>query len=550
LIVTNYFKAFMNMHFATLWEHISDTIPGQTAIIHGNRYVTWSEFDDRAAKLATLLRESGLGSGSKIGLYLHNGNEYLEAQYAIFKIGACPVNVNYRYMDSELVYLLDNADADAIFFETCYADRVQQIIHHLPGIKLLIQVDDGTGELMREAVGFEDSIEANEPLQRLEQDPKDLYMIYTGGTTGMPKGVMYENGDMCSLMLMGYAFRGIQPPDNYSQVAGAISQVSENDLHPVSLVACPLMHGTGMWLGAMMALNLGGSVVTVPNLKFDADELLQTVEATRATEIVIVGDAFAKPIAESLETAIRKGNPYDISSVSRIISSGVMWTADTKKRLLEHGDMVLLDAMGSSEGSMGLSITTREAINETAKFVINADARVFNDQDLEVSPGSGEIGMIGTAGIVPHGYYKDPDKSSTTFREIDGVRYSFPGDYARVEADGSLTLLGRGSMSINTAGEKVFPEEVEEIIKEHSSVYDCLVVGVPDDKYVERVVALASLQEGSLATADELISHCKSSLAGYKVPKQILLVPQVQRASNGKADYKWAHAKAVEMLAT
>ncbi len=539
----------MEMHFATLWEYIADTIPDRQAIIHGNQTLSWQQYDTRAARLASTLQNAGLGSGAKIALYLHNGNEYLEAQFAIFKIGACPVNVNYRYMDSELIYLLENADTEAIFFEACYADRVKQILVRLPKIKLLVQVDDGTGELLREAVGFEDSIEAHDPLPRTAHDPKDLYMIYTGGTTGLPKGVMYENGAMCSLLLMGYAFRGLQPPTEYSQVQQAITAVTAANQHPVSLVACPLMHGTGMWLGAMLAMNMGGSVVTVPNLKFDADELLETVEATGATEIVIVGDAFAKPIVSALDTAKKMGSPYDISSVQRIISSGVMWTAATKQNLLEHGDMMLIDAMGSTEGSMGLSITTRGAINETAKFSLNENTRVFTDDDRPVVPGSGEVGRIATAGVVPLGYYKDPDKSALTFRVIDGVRYSFPGDYATVELDGRLTLLGRGSMSINSAGEKVFPEEVEETIKRHEAVYDCLVLGAVDEQFGERVMALVSLREDYSTTEQELIAQCRSSLAGYKVPKQVIMVPRIERASNGKADYQWARRMTEEFIA-
>jgi acyl-CoA synthetase (AMP-forming)/AMP-acid ligase II len=538
----------MDMHFATLWEQISDVIPDQPALIHGNTRKTWSDYDDRAARIATALSEAGLGLDSKIALYLHNCNEYLEAQYAIFKIRACPINVNYRYLDDELVYLLDNADAEAIFFEACYAERILQIIRRLPKIKLLIQIDDGTGDLIDGAVGFQDTIDQHQPQDRMQRDPSDLYMIYTGGTTGMPKGVMYENGALCSLLSMGYAFRGLAPPENPQDIAPSIEQVHELNQQPISLVACPLMHGTGVWLGAMLSLNMGGSVVTVPNLKFDADELLQTAVEERVTDLVIVGDAFAKPMVIALESAQKKNRAYEISSIQRIISSGVMWTATVKSKLLEFSDMMLIDAMGSSEGSMGISIVTRELQNETAKFTLNDTAKVFTDDDREVTPGSGQVGMIGTAGVVPLGYYKDPAKSAVTFREIEGVRYSFPGDHATVEADESVTLLGRGSLCINTGGEKVYPEEVEEAVKLHPAIFDCLVVGVPDEKFGEHVVAIASFRDNRSASEEAIFNTCRSSLAGYKIPRQIIFVQQVERGENGKADYKWAQATAMELL--
>jgi fatty-acyl-CoA synthase len=250
----------------------------------------------------------------------------------------------------------------------------------------------------------------------------------------------------------------------------------------------------------------------------------------------------------ALESAQKKNRPYEISNLQRIISSGVMWSAEIKSKLLEFNDMILIDAMGSSEGSMGISISTREMQNETAQFTLNDTAKVFTDDDHEVTPGSGEVGMIGTAGVVPLGYYKDPEKSAVTFREIDGVRYSFPGDHATIGADDSITLLGRGSMCINTGGEKVYPEEVEEAVKRHPAIFDCLVVGVADEKFGERVVAIASFRDNQSTSEVEIINACRTGLAGYKVPKRVIFVPHVERAENGKADYKWAQATAMDEL--
>jgi len=308
-----------------------------------------------------------------------------------------------------------------------------------------------------------------------------------------------------------------------------------------------LMHGTGMWLGAMLPHCAGARVVMLEGRSFDAKELLQKIGVESATQLVIVGDAFAKPILAALEESREANEPVDLSSVKMMISSGVMWTREVKQALLEWHDFMLIDAMGSTEGSMGTQITTRGNVGETAKFTMGAATKVFAEDGREVQPGSGETGMVAAGGAVPIGYYKDEEKTRATFREIDGVRYSFPGDWARIEADGTLTLLGRGSNCINTAGEKVYPEEVEEAVKSHEDVFDCLVVGVDDEKYGQRVTGVVSLNSGKSVSPDALRAFTKTKLAGYKIPKQLYVVGRVERAPNGKADYKWAR-EAVEAL--
>ncbi len=537
----------MDFHFASIWETVSDTVPDRTALISatpaGTVMRSWREYDDRAARLAAVLEASGLGRDAKVGLYLHNSNEYLEAQYAVFKIRGCPINVNYRYKADELVYLLDNADAEAIVYQACYAMRIWEIRKQLPKLKLLIQVDDGTETLIDGALDYERSIQRSQPLPRIARDPDDVYMLYTGGTTGMPKGVMYQGGQFSQfLTAMGAAGRGLAPPERLADLPALVRQIAEP---PVSLPACPLMHGTGMWLGSMLPLALGGTVVTTPKLGLDPDLLWGLVEEHRVTDMVIVGDAFARPLLAALDAAATRGSAYDLSSLKQIVSSGVMWSAEIKEGLLRHHDLILADVMGSSEGGMGSSVTTREARPSTARFQLNEGVKVITDDGRFVAPGSGEIGKLATSGFVPLGYYKDPIKSAETFREVDGVRYSFPGDYAMVEADGSITLLGRGSACINTAGEKVFPEEVEEAVKRHPDLEDCLVVGVPDPRFGERVVAVASVREGRAPDAAAVIEFTRDHLAGFKVPKEVLFVETVQRAPNGKADYKWAKARAL-----
>ncbi|MBL4585040.1 MAG: AMP-binding protein [Pseudomonadales bacterium] len=536
------------MHFATMWEQVSDTVGDRIALIHGDNKVTWSDFESRAARVAGFLTKQGHGVDSKAAIYAYNSNEHIEAEFGIFKVRGGPINVNYRYLADELVYLLDNSDSEVIFFQGCFAERIAEIRAKLPNLKTLIQIDDNSGSaLLDGAFDYETIIAESGPMPRIERSADDVYMLYTGGTTGMPKGVMYHNGEFCGGMLAAFEARGISPPPaTLEEAAQATLKLAAADALPVTLSACPLMHGTGMWLGAFMPLGMGGTVVTIDNSSFKADELWETVDKNNVTDIIIVGDAFGNPMLDSLTKAKAENREYDISSVQFISSSGVMWTQEVKKGLLEYGDMILSDALGSTEGGMARSITTRANAEGTAEFELMETSKVFDENDKEVVPGSNVTGMVANGGRVPIGYYKDPVKSAATFREIDGQRYSFPGDFATVAADGKIKLLGRGSMCINTMGEKVFPEEVEEAIKTHPAIYDCLVAGVKDPKFGERVTAVVSTRPGMSATEADVVEHVKTRLAGYKKPKNVFFVEVVQRATNGKADYKWAKAKAAE----
>ena len=541
----------MEAQYASVWERNSDVIPDKIALICGDNEVTWKEYDDRAARLASLMTNSGLGDNSKVGLYLHNSNEYLEAQYSVFKIKGVPINVNYRYKEEELIYLLDNSDSEAVFFQSCYAKQIELIKDKLPKIKLYIQVDDGSEDVLSFAQDYETAISECKPMERLERSEDNIYMLYTGGTTGMPKGVMYQHGGHLKGMLNTAGAWGLIPVQekiDVDSVALEVKKLADEGRLPISIPACPLMHGTGMWLGALIPHLVGGTVVTLPNLGFDPDGLLKEVEKRKANNIVIVGDAFAKPIMDALDKAESEGNPYKLDSINTVISSGVMWSSEVKQGLLKHHDMVLVDAMGSTEGGMGSSRASRDNPAETAKFVLNPGVIVITDEGEIVEPGSDKMGKIGTSALVPLGYFKDEKKSAETFKEFQGTRYSFPGDYAKVELDGTITLLGRGSNCINTAGEKVYPEEVEEAIKRHGDIYDCLVVGLKDDRFGQRVVALASYQDGKEIEEQELIAFTREHLAGYKLPKQVLFVDEVMRAPNGKANYKWAQETAEKEL--
>lgn len=542
----------MEMHFATLWESIADAIPDLPAVTHGGNTRTWSEYDDRAARVAGALDAAGLGPDSKVSLFMYNCNEYMESQYGVFKMRGVPINVNYRYLDDELWYLLDNSDSEAIIFHSSLGDRVARVADRLPKLKLLIEVDDGGAGQVPNAQAYEDVLASHAPMARIERAEDDLYMLYTGGTTGMPKGVMYDIGGLSRGFLMqGLPLLGLTPPSDASEVGSMIKGASENGPTMTSIPSAPLMHGTGCWLGWFIPHLAGGHVVTLESRSLDAHELLATAERHRVTSITIVGDSFAKPIIRALDEGIPAGGRYDTSSIGLFISSGVMWTSEVKQELLERIEQaVLVDAIGSSEGSMGMQITMKGVPTETAKFSKMPETKVFTDDDHEVEPGSDVVGMVAAGGNVPIGYYKDEAKSAKTFRVINGVRYSFPGDFAKVAADGSLILLGRGSQVINTGGEKVFPEEVEEAVKRVDGVRDCLVVGLENEKFGQAVTAVVSREDGSTVDEATIIASVKHDLAGFKAPKSVVFVDDVPRAPNGKADYRRATEHAESAVTT
>jgi len=540
----------MEKQFATIWESIADSIGDSPAVTQGTVTRTWSEYEQRASRLASALVDAGLQPQSKVGLYLYNSNEYLEAQFATFKFRGVPVNVNYRYLDEELLYLLENSDAEALFFHSSLGDRVARVVDRLPKLKLLVEVSDDGEHHVVTAVPYNTLLADYDPMPRITRDEDDIYMLYTGGTTGMPKGVMYQMGSLAEGFVNGgLAFIGMTPPSDISQLGNTVRDAHANGIRPITIPGCPIMHGTGMWIGAMMPQSGGAHVITLQKRSFDAHEMFQVVQEKKATLAVVVGDSFVKPMIRALDEAIAKGTPYDASSLKMIASSGVMWTSEVKEALLDRIEhVVLLDAMGSSEGSMGTSISMKGVPPKTAKFAVAPTTKVFTDDDREVQPGSGEIGKVAAGGAVPIGYYKDPEKSSKTFRTINGVRYSFPGDMATVEADGSLTLLGRGSQVINSGGEKIFPEEVEEAVKRVEGVLDCLVVGIDDEKFGQAVTAVASLSPGAKVEEAAIIANVKTQLAGYKAPKRVVFVTQIPRAPNGKADYKTARDMAIAGL--
>jgi len=541
------------LHLATIWEHISDLVPNELACISGDEKKTWSEYEKTSARIASFLNKRGVKKDTKVGLYLFNCSEYLTSQFAIMKVMGVPINVNYRYQSDELVYLFDNSDSEVVFFHESYSDQVKQVYKKLPGVKTWIQIGGVKDTEIDGCFSYEEIISSNDPMERIVRDEDNIYMIYTGGTTGMPKGVMYKHGEFSVAMYGGLKSQGYEVPDmrfreNIKDLKEIIIKKSKSNDLTRCLIACPLMHGTGMFLGGFMTHCLGGSIITIPEIGLNPEKILSEISTTGANNLVIVGDAFAKPLLRELDAGKEKAEPYDISSLNIIISSGVIWSAEVKQGILEHHDVKLFDSMGSSEGGMASSVSSRKKSVKTAKFKINPDVIVLGDDGAIVEPGSGIRGLVGTSGIIPQGYYKDPVKSAQTFKEVHGKRYSFPGDYALVEEDGSITLLGRGSNCINSAGEKIYPEEVEEALKLNINIDDVLVVGVDDEKFGQKVVAVASFNEGMGIEEHALREETKKHLSSYKVPKNIKFVDKVNRAPNGKADYKWAAELAKEFI--
>lgn len=532
----------MDWNLADLFELVADCVPERLALAHGvdGPTRTWRELDRRANALARHLA-SDHRPNDKLAIYAYNRPEFVETLVGALKARLVPVNVNYRYREEELVYLLDNSDATAVVYEAEFADRIARVRDRLPKVREWIEVPDGS-EGNAFAARYEEIVGAgtDERLD-LRRDPGDLIFMYTGGTTGMPKGVMWEHRALYnSLGGGGNVALGEKASESREEHA---ARVRTEGRAQKLLPACPLMHGTGLFT-AISALGGGGTIVTAGSKHLDAEELWSTIEARGANACSIVGDAFAKPMLKALQE--NRGR-WDLSKFLLLVSSGVMWSPQVKQGLLEHIPHALLyDSFGSSEAvGFGAELTTKASTISLGRFRIGPNCKVFTPEGKEVAPGSGEPGFIARSGPIPLGYYKDEKKSAETFKEYQGRRWSIPGDWCTVNEDGTIVLHGRGSVCINTAGEKVYPEEVEEALKTHPAVADAIVVGVPDEKWGEAVTGVVRLEAGCAASEEELRAHVRERLAGYKTPKRIVFTETTMRAANGKADYKGAKALAL-----
>jgi 3-oxocholest-4-en-26-oate---CoA ligase len=526
--------------WATLWEAVADALPEDLAIVRGSRRVQWAELDDRAARLASALEDLGLGRESKIAIVAYNTPEHLEAVFAAYKLRACPINLNFRYRAEELAEVLEDSESEVVFYHGSLADQVAAAASNSARLRAVVQIDDGS-PLLDGALRFDELIADHRPMRRITRSGDDIQLLYTGGTTGRPRGVMYRHRDAVEMnAFAAYSLAGLAIPEDAGAAARCAVAFREMGNTPTVLPASPLVHGTALNLSAAAWL-LGGSVVFLEQRSLDAHELWQAVEREQVTQIGIVGDAFAAPMVAALVEAEASGRPYDISSVERILSSGAPWSLEFKKGLSERGSMTLVETIGSSEGGpTAVAVMPPGVAVEEARFVLGDKARLLTEDGKELPPGSNEAGLLAMIPPIPFAYFKDPERSSQVFREVNGQRYSICGDYATVDAEGAVTFLGRGSLCINTAGEKVYPEEVEDVLRSHPAVRDANVVGLPDEVWNEVVTAVVALHRDQHATEGELRAAVRARLAGFKVPKRVVFVPEIPRSPAGKAQYEWA----------
>lgn len=515
-----------DLNFGDMFDALAPLIAARPAIVWGETVRTWREFDARSNRLARRLRALGLEPDSKVAFYLRNSPAYVELFAACAKARCVHANVNYRYVGEELYYLLDNSDAEVVVFDTDYADQVDRIRGRLPRVRAWLAVGEHPPAF---AESFEDACQQGDPSPLdLARSGDDLYFMYTGGTTGYPKAVMWPHKSRISVIGMA---RADDAPSHARLVAA-------DDSYPIAMPAAPLMHSTGLTT-MLSTLCAGGTLVLLPTRGFDAEACLREIDRHRVMRVAIVGDAFSVPLLEHLRA---HADRYDTSSVQLISSAGAMWSEHFKQELLEYfPDAVLSDSLGSSEGSrMGAITTRRGETTRTARFELGPNVKVFTEDFREVEPGSGESGMLAKAGPLPLGYYKDPERTEQTFPIIDGVRYSLAGDQCRIEADGTLTLLGRGNVCINTGGEKVYPEEVEEALKQMPSIVDAAVLGVPDERWGNVVAALLRTQDGRPVAESAIRDHLDTLIARYKHPRIVRFVTDEFRHDNGKINYRQA----------
>lgn len=530
-------------NFAYLWENAADVWPDRDCLVHGARRLSWREVDRRADGLAQHLLDAGLERQQAVAQYLYNSPEYMESMFAAFKAALVPVNTNYRYTADELLYLWDNADAGAVVFHATFVPTIDAIRERLPKVRAWLWVDDGTHACPDWATPYETAVATptdGRVIPAWGRSGDDLDFLYTGGTTGMPKGVMWRQDDLFRMLEVSQGSPLIEPPDPEA------FHDREGTRGVTALPAAPLMHGTACWF-VLPILARGGTAVTLTSPSLDAVELLDAVVEHKVKGLCIVGEAFARPIITELEAHPGR---WDLSSLRVLFSSGAMLGQESKRRLLAHAPrLMVVDGLGSSEsGSLGRSVVDDPDAARTATFKLSPTARVITEDGRDVVPGSGERGLLAVGGYIPLGYWGDPEKTAATFREIGGRRYVVAGDWATLDEDGTITLLGRGSSCINTAGEKVFPEEVEEALKRHPSVADAGVVGVPDERFGEAVTAIVQLAPDAELDEAGLIAHVKSQLAGYKAPKRVLAAESFPRGPNGKLDHKALKAQALAAL--
>ena len=529
----------MALNIADLAEHAVDAVPDRVALICGDEQLTYAQLEEKANRLAHYLLDRGVQKDDKVGLYCRNRNEIVIAMLGIVKAGAILVNVNYRYVEGELRYLFDNSDMVALVHERQYADRVANVLPDTAGVKTILVVEDGSDNDFESygGVEFNAAIAQGSPERDFgERSADDIYLLYTGGTTGFPRGVMWRHEDIYRVLFGGTDFATGEFVKDEHDLAKAAAQNPPMIRYPIP----PMIHGATQ-SATWMSIFSGQTTVLAP--EFNADEVWRRIHDHKVNLLFFTGDAMARPLLDALLAHQEKGSEYDLSSLFLLASTAALFSPSIKERLLELlPNRVITDSIGSSEtGFGGTSIVAKDAPHSGGpRVTIDHRTVVIDDDGNEVKPGSGARGLIAKKGNIPVGYYKDEKKTAETFKTINGVRYAIPGDYAQVEEDGTVTMLGRGSVSINSGGEKIYPEEVEAALKGHPDVFDALVVGVPDARYGQHVAAVVQARPGARPTLADLDGFVRAEIAGYKVPRSLWLVDEVKRSPAGKPDYRWA----------
>jgi acyl-CoA synthetase (AMP-forming)/AMP-acid ligase II len=527
------------LNIADLAEHAIDAVPDRVALICGDEQLTYAQLEEKANRLAHYLREQGVKKDDKVGLYCRNRIEIVIAMVGIIKAGAILVNVNFRYVEGELKYLFENSDMVALVHERRYADRVANVLPETPNVRTILVVEDGSDDDYQRygGVEFYSAIERSSAERDFgPRSEDDIYLLYTGGTTGFPKGVMWRHEDIYRVLFGGTDFATGEPIADEYDLAKQAAAGPPMIRYPIP----PMIHGATQ-SATWMALFSGGTIVLAP--EFDADEVWRTIEKHKVNLLFFTGDAMARPLLDALTKSHDDGHEPDLSSLFLLASTAALFSTSIKEKFLELlPNRVITDSIGSSETGFGGTSVVAKGQSHTGgpRVTIDKSTVVLDENGNEVEPGSGVRGIIAKRGHIPVGYFKDEKKTAETFRTYNGVRYAIPGDYAQVEADGTVTMLGRGSQSINSGGEKIYPEEVEAALKGHPDVFDALVVGVPDARYGQCVAAVVQPREGSRPSLADLDTFVRSEIAGYKVPRSLWLVDEVKRSPAGKPDYRWA----------
>lgn len=532
-----------NWALANLFESVADTVPERRAASADGRRLSYAEVEARANRLADHLKARGYAAGDHVGIYAYNRIEWPEMMMALFKIRAVPVTINYRYTVKELDYMFDNADLKGLLYERRFRDKVDAVCENMPQRHMLELADDSPagGEPPPGAEDYETALAEASPERRAEpRSSDDIYILYTGGTTGMPKGVLWRHEDIFFAALQGGNPGGmpIKSPEELPEVVRANTE-------PTSTLVCgPMMHGGGAW-SMMIALLSGNNIVIYDNRSFDAARVLDLAEAEKVFGLMLIGDAMARPIAEAIESGER-----DLSSLGVVSSGGAIISPHIKQKLRESlPNAFLLDSYGASEtGSIGLALGQDQSGGPA--FTVETCIAVLDDDKKPMAPGDPRTGHLARSGHIPLGYYKDEEKTAATFHtDEQGRRWVLPGDFAKILDDGQVMLLGRGSVSINSGGEKIFPEEVESALRAHPDIYDAIVVGVPHEHFGEQVAAVVQFRDPKTEISlEDLRRHCEEHIAGYKHPRLLIPVAEAPRTSVQKPDYRAAKQLALDYI--